>query len=450
VRHEAGLTVSPVCEYCSSETPCDHGSGKAPTSPCACSLAGPKKCPECGCECDAWHWGLGFVGPEAVRSFFGVGDDENPGFSNYPASKSQLMAAAHEAFEESETEANDTGWLTRNLPDGTYPDRGAALAALCPVVAWRADDPAGFVAALPMSAIAVGTRMVVGQDQVALLVARDGRPFDHFGPGEYIVSRESAPRAAADSRPAAAGFSKSVIRATPFFASTLETRTALNRTGHTRTGESVRVRGSVTFSIASLPEFLGRVGPKPRGLSVTEAQAAVATILGPALDQTLASHVTGELAGSSKLIEEAIRTAAAQSGLRVSAVTLDSVGPVPLTESMAAMQQMQLQALAHMPPEVQARVQAQMAKAMERAQASGASRPGVPPSPAVPRAPASTVPGSAAARVCPSCRASNPLDVRFCGNCGQPLLPPKRSCSRCGQEAAPGVKFCGNCGNPLG
>ena len=450
MRHEARLTASPVCEYCVSGRACDHGSGKTPIPPCACSLAGPTKCPQCGCECASWDWGLGFVGPEAVRSFFGVGGDENPGFSDYPASKSQLVAAAHESFEESETEAADTEWLTRNLPEGTYPDRGAALAALCPVVAWRADDPAVFVAALPMSAIAVGTRMVVGRDQSASLVARDGRSFDHFVPGEYVVSRESAPRAAADSRPPAAGFSKSVIRATPFFASTRETRTALNRTGRTRAGESVQVRGSVTFSIASLPEFLARVGPKPRGLSVTEMQTAVAAILGPTLDQTLASHVIGELAGSSKLIEEAIRSTAAQSGLRVSAVTLDSVGPVSLTDSMAAMQQMQLQALAHLPPEAQARVQAQMAKAMERAQASGASRPGLPPSPSVPRAPASTVPGSTAARVCPSCGASNPLDVRFCGNCGQPLLPPKRACSRCGQEAAPGVKFCGNCGNPLG
>jgi membrane protease subunit (stomatin/prohibitin family) len=450
VRHEAGLTVSPVCEYCVSGRACDHGAEKTQPSPCACSLAGPKKCPECGCECAPWDWGLGFVGPASVRSFFGVGNDENPGFSQYPASKSQLVAAARQEFEESETEATDIEWLSRNLPEGMYPDRGAALEALSPVVAWRGDDPAVLVTALPMSAIAVGTRMVVGRDQSASLVAKDGRALDRFGPGEYVISRESAPRAAAQSRPAAAGFSKSVITATPFFASTRETRTAVGRTARTRSGEGFQVRGSVTFSIASLPDFLARLGRRPRGLSVAETEAVVAGIVGPALDQTLASHDAGELAGSSRRIEEAIRSAAAQGGLRVSAVTLDSIGPVSLSDQMATFQQMQRQAIAHLPPEAQARVQAQMAKAMERAQASGASRPGVPAAGTGPRTTTSTPPSSTAGQSCPSCHASNPPDVRFCGNCGQPLLPAKRSCPRCGKEAAPGVKFCGSCGNPLG
>ena len=439
-----------MCEYCVSGRACDHGAEKTPPSGCACSLSGPKTCPGCGCECASWDWGLGFVGPASVRSFFGVGGDENPGFSEYPASKVQLLAAARQEFEESETGATDSEWLSRNLPEGTYPDRGTALAALCPVVAWRNDDPAVLVAALPMSAIAVGTRMVVARDQSVCLVAKDGRALDPFGPGEYVVSRESAPRAAAASRPPMAGSSKSVITATPFFASNRETRAALNRAGRSRSGEVAQVRGSVTFSIGSLSDFLAHLGRRPRGLSVAEAQAAVAGIVGPTLDQTLASHDAGELAGSSRGIEEAIRSAATQSGLHVSAVSLDSVGPVTLSDQMASIQQMQRQAMARMPPEVQARVQAQMARAMEQAQASGAPRPGVPLAGAGPRPTASTLPAAAAARPCPSCRASNPPEVRFCGNCGQPLLPAKRSCSRCGQEAAPGVKFCGSCGNPLG
>jgi membrane protease subunit (stomatin/prohibitin family) len=437
-----------VCEYCFSGTSCDHGTGKVPSSPCACSLAGTKKCPECGCECAGWDWGLGFEGPATVRSFFGVGDDENPGFSRYPASKRQLLAAATQELQDGEANPADIEWLSRTLPEGTYPDRGAALAALCPVISWSGDDPAVLVAPLPMHAIAAGVRLVVGPDQSAVLVGRNGRPLDPFGPGEYTVTRESAPRAGAESRPAAPGFPRSVITATPFFATTRETRTAVNRTGRTRSGESVAVHGTITFSIASLADFIARAGSRGRGFSAAEMEAAVAGILGPALDQTLAAHDFNELDNSGRLIEESIRSSAGQAGLRVSSVSLDSVRRVLLTDQMAAMQKKQLEAMAHLPPEVQAQIQAQMAKAMERSQAPRSSRVGVPAADTVPGNPAFR-PSSGAAQVCPSCQASNPSTVRFCGNCGKPLST-KRSCSRCGSEVAAGVKFCGNCGSPLG
>ncbi|MGA8535862.1 MAG: zinc ribbon domain-containing protein, partial [Thermoplasmata archaeon] len=51
-------------------------------------------------------------------------------------------------------------------------------------------------------------------------------------------------------------------------------------------------------------------------------------------------------------------------------------------------------------------------------------------------------------RACPSCRAPNPPEGKFCRNCGQPL-PQTRSCPNCGKEPEPGVKFCGSCGTRL-
>jgi membrane protease subunit (stomatin/prohibitin family) len=437
-----------VCEYCLSDTSCDHGAGKAPSSPCACSLAGTKKCPQCGCECESWDSGLGFDGPAMVRSFFGVGDDENPGFSGYPASKRQILSAATQELQDAEANPADLEWLSRTLPDGTYPDRGAALTALSPVLSWSGNDPALLVAPLPMHAIAVGTRLVVGRNQSAVLVGRTGRPLDLFGPGEYTVTRESAPLAAAVSRPAATGFPRSVITARPFFAATRETRIALNRTARARSGESIAVRGTVTFSIASLGDFIARAELWRRVLSAAETESAITGILGRALDQTLAAHDASELDGSSQLIEESIRSSAGQAGLRVSSVTLDSVGRVSLTDQMAAMQKKQLEAMAHLPPEVQARIQAQMATAMARSQAARGSTSGVPAAGTVPGTPA-VRPSPGAVQICPSCQASNPSTVRFCGNCGKPLST-KRLCSRCGSEVAVGVKFCGNCGSPVG
>lgn len=435
-----------MCDYCLSDPPCRHGTEKAAS--CSCGLAGTKKCPECGCECGPWYWGLGFDGPASVRSFFGVGDDENPGFSGYPASKSQILAAATEELQDAEADPADLEWLRRTLPDGTYPDLGAALTALYPVISWGSSDPAVLVARLPMHAIAEGTRLVVKPDQSSVLVGRAGRPLDPFGPGEYVLTRKSAPQAATESRPPAPGFSKSVLSATPYFAANRENRTALDRTGRSRSGESVAVRGTVTYSIESLGTFLARTELWRKGSSAAEVAAAVSGVFGTALDQTLAAHDANEIDVSPQLIEEAIRSSAGPAGLRVSSVSLDSVGRVSLTDQMAAMQKRQLDAMAHLPPEVQARIQAQMASAMARSQAARGPASAGPPGAAA--AVTTTVPRTGgAAQICPSCRTSNPPAVRFCGNCGKPLAT-KQSCPRCGSEVASGVKFCGNCGSPVG
>lgn len=457
MRVEARLIWVSVCDHCfpSSEQACDHGAGPPPAHPCACSFAGPAKCAECGCECESWDSGLGFVGPEVVRSFFGAAGDENPGFSEYPASKAKLVAAAQEAL--SEADPSDLDWLARTLPEGTYPDRGTALMALCPVVATSGEEPATLVTALPIGAIAVGTPLVVGPNQTAALVTNDGRSSDDFGPGKHVVSRESAPHAANRSRPPAPGFPRSAISATPFFASTRETRMAFDHRGRTlmpgaiRSTEMVEIKGNITYSIASLSAFLTALGGSaPReGLSRAEGEAAVTKLFGASLDQTLSQHRASEFTPSSPLLDQAIRSAAAQAGLRVSALKIDSVGPVSLTDQLADMQAHQRQAMSHLPPDVQARMQAQMAAAMQRSQAARGSGPGGPP----PRAgPAVTAPSGvppAPTQACPACHSQNPVDGKFCLSCGQPLRA-KRSCPRCGKEVAAGVKFCGNCGGPVG
>ena len=446
MRHEVGLITSSVCEYCFSDRACDHGSGANPAAGCACSLAGTKRCPECGCECASWDWGLGFVGPASIQSFFGVGGDENPGFSGYPASKGQILAAAREELEEGDP--HDVEWLSRNLPDGTYSERGDALAALSAVLSWSGEESSALLEALPMSAIAVGTRLRVGPDQQVALVGKTGHGLDRFGPGTYVISRESAPLAAAESRPAASGFSKSVITARPFFASTRETTVPFERAGRSRTGAPVQVRGTVTLAFASLPEFLSRTGARLRSISAAEMTPAVTTVLGPALDQLFTSHDPSELGGPGGPVEGAVRAAATQAGLRVSSVTLGQAGAVALPDQLAAMHERQREAMAHLPPETQARIQAQMAQAMERAQAARAAGGARGPTSPGPRsAPPITV-TAAGGVTCSACHATNSPDRKFCGECGQPL-PVRRSCGRCGKEAAPGTKFCGNCGGPL-
>jgi class 3 adenylate cyclase/predicted ATPase len=47
---------------------------------------------------------------------------------------------------------------------------------------------------------------------------------------------------------------------------------------------------------------------------------------------------------------------------------------------------------------------------------------------------------------CSSCDFENPLEIKFCGECGAPL---KNVCSNCGFENPPRFKFCGECATPL-
>jgi hypothetical protein len=48
---------------------------------------------------------------------------------------------------------------------------------------------------------------------------------------------------------------------------------------------------------------------------------------------------------------------------------------------------------------------------------------------------------------CPRCRAANPPDANFCGQCGAAL---GKVCAGCGGWNDPGDRFCQGCGRPLG
>jgi hypothetical protein len=47
---------------------------------------------------------------------------------------------------------------------------------------------------------------------------------------------------------------------------------------------------------------------------------------------------------------------------------------------------------------------------------------------------------------CPRCQAENDDRLKFCEDCGAPLV---RACPSCGAQIRPGKKFCGECGSSL-
>jgi hypothetical protein len=56
--------------------------------------------------------------------------------------------------------------------------------------------------------------------------------------------------------------------------------------------------------------------------------------------------------------------------------------------------------------------------------------------------------GAPLAAKCPSCGASVPFGTKFCGECGSPMVV-KKVCAGCGAELSEGTKFCGECGKPV-
>jgi hypothetical protein len=51
---------------------------------------------------------------------------------------------------------------------------------------------------------------------------------------------------------------------------------------------------------------------------------------------------------------------------------------------------------------------------------------------------------------CQRCGADLASDVKFCGECGAPVVAPSATCQQCEADVPPGNKFGGECGAPAG
>ena len=52
--------------------------------------------------------------------------------------------------------------------------------------------------------------------------------------------------------------------------------------------------------------------------------------------------------------------------------------------------------------------------------------------------------------VCLNCVVKNPVENKFCSNCGQSLYPPPQiTCQKCKAKMPTTMNFCGNCGSAL-
>lgn len=65
------------------------------------------------------------------------------------------------------------------------------------------------------------------------------------------------------------------------------------------------------------------------------------------------------------------------------------------------------------------------------------------------QAPAAAPAAAAAMVACPKCATSNPIESKFCRNCGNKMQNNTVKCGKCGNEVPSDSKFCPECGNQL-
>lgn len=430
-----------MCDSCASDPACTNPSCSAPGAGCACSLSGPKRCATCGHECLPWYFGLDAAqAPASINNFLGGAGTESPGYDRYPATKAQLLAAARQEISETdEPNLADVAWLDQRLPDGTFHDAGEVFTALWEPPAPPTLEGPNWVFRAPVHSIPFGARIRVPPEETALLIGTGNAPLDAFPPGEYRISRDAAPLAAARSRPPAPGFTQSVLRSSLMFLSTRDQEGTWSFSHRTEGGRpgffTVRARYALTDpkKFVTSKAGLSFAGPLPpeKLLSLLVAPA----LKGPPERDPSARSV------DSGVVESTVRSVLDASGFAVRSVTVEQSNAPPLGGAYSAGG---ADPFARLPPEARAAVQAQMEEAMRRrAAAVGRADTGTRTTPVT--SPGGAVPPT----ICPSCRAPNPPSGKFCQSCGSPLAT-KRTCPSCGRDAGPGGKFCGNCGARLG
>lgn len=418
-----------MCEACQTDSDCRHPSCAANPSGCACSLSGPAKCPTCGHDCEPWWFGLGVVeGPDWVQNLLGGAGTESPGFSEYPATRAQVLAAAQGLLEDMRSDEDvviqEPGWLAARLPEGTYRDPGELFCALEPVLHAPPVPPAGWLAQLRTDAIATGTRLSVPAGTSAFLFGAQQQLLDAFPTGEHTITRANAPLASALSRPAAPGVARTVLRASIMSLTAQEIDGRIRYSGRTAAGAVVVLQATTRVRLEDPARFAR--APPSKGLS---PQASLDTLLTRIVEPALAKLDASTFDGDHGALEAAVRAALTEAGWGMRTLNIEAAGP---PSAMAPIFRpgtpgapgpaggIPPEAMAHLPPQVQAMMQAKMNEAMARR----ANAPlGGGPGPSGAGAPRPPTPGGLPHGLvaCPACRGPNPVGLKVCRFCGRPM-----------------------------
>jgi hypothetical protein len=446
--------------------------------------------------------------------------------STYPATKGQLVSlVSGPGLDGYRPNPDDRDWFSTSLPDGRYRDPGEVIAALTPVFEWlpegairghgeessrqgasaTATTTANHSSSLssshahlvPVSAFMVGARLIVRENQAAVLV-RQGAAYDLFSSGgSYTLTPETAPKLSAVSRPPAKGFEHGAFEGAPLFLDLNEFNAEFATMARTKAGKPFAARGAVRCAILSpadllkesniLRQLVARSGGDDttadavgvRRMSSDPLERLVQRQTEDTVRRVASSHQMEEMKGDKTLLEKPIDDALANLGLKVNSIIFDAIGePTPgmfftgaqptardmqeMMERLSAIAKLRQASGLNLPPQFGPAVQ------------TGAGTPASPAHPSTGPSPTSTgaaansssagsttiprtssspspFPPPTTTLVCSKCGVSNPGTGKFCGECGAALQPPnKRTCPNCGSDVLPNIRFCGNCGTRVG
>jgi Double zinc ribbon len=419
-----------MCDYCLAES-CFHGHED---SSCGCDIQGNSKCPSCGCTCKPWWSDVNF--PEGVQNLLGdTLDDE----TFFPTDKTKIVQSV----------SSDGEWLNQNLREGTYRNGGEIASALVPKVdpiAWN-KQPTDLIWKEKSKSLLSGQKIIVGQGQVSVMLASSGKVCDRLGEGEHVMSKESMPLLAGESRKSLPNFEHYAFDGSPvFFAPEMEFEVSITSQGQTKALRNVMARGLARLKILSPELFLQKLSASKKNSPVdtTSSLAFIDMFSSDVLRKEMSTLEYDELTrNSGEVLEQRLSARLKDElGLETVKITFDSVGefgrgafmmPPPSAASMQDPKNRE-----EMRKWAESMRQSQMGQLEAIRQMQQARMAQVPPQ--GPQA------ASTKTNVCSSCGTPNPPASKFCNNCGKAL---SRTCPKCGQAVAPSVKFCGNCGANL-
>ena len=417
-----------MCQYCQGEG-CGCGKTADYPEPCQSEIVGTKACSICKCESMPWWSDLKLPGSRAIADMmWDLESDEK----FFPAGKMKILKMAPDSDAE----------LVSSLPERMYNSTGDVVGAMIdrlPPIEWD-KQLTEILWKYPADALAPGQQLVVGKDQVIMMVSKSGKPCDEFPEGRHVVSQSNCPLLAQESRKVLPGYNYSILNGSPLFFSTIfEFEMDLTTFGQTRAMRRATAKGTARVKVISPKKFVQQFGSE-RIFTSQQALAAVTKFCGNALKDEMNRHELQELSRNSSLLEVPLKQALDSVGLypvRISFSYIGELGPgMFMASSGQAGNPQSAEQMRQMTDSMRA---AQLSKLQEIQQLM--RQRGQPP-----QNTASSQALTPPTLSCPNCNTLNPQGSKFCNNCGNPIPAAKKTCPSCGKLLDSSVKFCGNCG----
>jgi len=334
-------------------------------------------------------------------------------------------------------------------------------------VAWDQAGPEDIAYRFPKLQLKYGSQVIVMENQWAVFF-RDGKAYDVFGPGRHTITSDNVPLLTAALEKI--GLIGKIFDCEIVYVSNSQMRANFGGTAYSAASGDIKYQAEIGYFGYTLykvedaklfvVEFFGN-----RGASASkDVENYIRGFINERIINEFGAHDIFELVksvdGTTDKVSLKISDEAARIGLRIIDAVFEGVKIPEEARRFASGMGQQAMMMQYMK---------ETASELKGSEGGGAAAAGLGAGVGLgmPFILAQQM-GQAGAQmpqqlvVCPSCGSKNPVNTKFCGNCGASLAPPaKRTCPncgtpmtnpaefvcpKCGTKNPPGTKFCGNCG----